>query len=132
MSEIEKLYENTGVKPRYWCSYQCIWCPIEDIGKFNPKCAKTKVTKDCDARSPIKQSPSFTTNKQLELVKLLSNKCDLTISHFTEWEFIHFDGQEPTEVKGKNFDETLAKLVNSYWENLTEKEQKQIKEILER
>lgn len=109
MSEIDKLYMNAVV---YRCNV-----PDIDCNKNCEKCEDYNL---------------FTTDKQLELVKLLSNKCDLTISHFTEWEFIHFDGQEPTEVKGKNFDETLAKLVNSYWENLTEKEQKQIKEILER
>lgn len=68
--------------------------------------------------------------KQIAILQLLTQRCDLTISHFTEWEFIHYDGQEPLEITGKDFTETFAKLISAYWQDLTESEQEQIREIL--
>jgi hypothetical protein len=44
---------------------------------------------------------------------------------------LYYDGQEPLEITGKDFTETFAKLINAYWQDLTEEECKQIKNILE-
>ena len=103
MSEIEKLMQNAGVEKN--------WKPLPygDIEEVYPE---------------------FTAEKQLELIKLLTQQCDLTISHFGKWEFIYFDGQESTQITGKDFTETFAKLINAYWKNLTEEEKAEIKEIL--
>lgn len=111
MSEIEKMYENAGVKPT-----------VRDnaIGRGYYIEHQT-----------IEEYPTFTTEKQIEILKLLTNRCDLMISHFTEWEFIHFDGQERTKVTGKDFTETFAKLINAYWQNFTSEEKQQVKGILE-
>lgn len=107
MNEIEKLYKNAGVEL------------VTDV-KFPTKDVNYNVS-----------YPPFTADKQLAILQLLTQQCDLTISHFTEWEFIHFDGQEPLEITGKDFTETFAKLVNAYWQNLTEEEKEQVKGILE-
>lgn len=104
MNEIEKMMQNANIK-KYWNS-----TPYGGIEEYYPP---------------------FTAEKQIAILQLLTQQCDLTISHFTEWEFIHFDGQEPIQVTGKNFTETFARLINTYWQDLTEEERKQIKEILE-
>lgn len=104
MSEVEKLYKNVGV------GYQTY------IVNTNP---------------PIKYPQiDFTAEKQIAILQLLAQQCDLTISHFTEWEFIHYDGQEPLEITGQDFTETFAKLINAYWQDLTEQEKTEIAEIL--
>ena len=103
MSEIEKLMQNAGVEKE--------WKPLPygDIEE---------------------DYPEFTAEKQLELIKLLTQQCDLTISHFEKWELWLFDGQEYTQITGKDFTETFAKLINAYWENLTEEEKETIRGIL--
>lgn len=104
MTEIEKMFENAG---------------IEKIELDYP-----------DNIDPF--YPDFTAKKQIELIKLLTRQCDLTISYFTKWkwEFEHYDGQEPLQVRGKDFAETFAKLINAYWQSLTEKEKEKIRGIL--
>lgn len=126
MNEITKLYENAGVNKifkYYECSYgtsSIQVCPIplgDCIGV-------------CDRKS-IWEYPPFTAEKQIAILQLLTQQCDLTISHFTEWEFIHYDGQEPTQVTGKDFTETFAKLINDYWQSLTVEWKQQVKDILQ-
>lgn len=109
MTEIDKMYENAGFIKKQCKDYSCTVCE-----QYN----------DC------KKYPLFTAEKQIELIKLLTQRCDLTISHFTKWEFIHYDGQEPTQVTGKDFAETFAKLVNAYWQDLTDQDKEEIRRIL--
>lgn len=104
MTEISKMFENAGIKPL--CQLPDKFCGVQNIYE------------------------DFTAEKQLELIKLLTQRCDLTISHFTKWEFIHFDGQEPTQVTGKDFAETFAKLINAYWQSLADQEKEEIRRIL--
>lgn len=121
MNEVTKLYENANVKAKEYCdrdSDACMNC-----------CPEWKNRQNCWKYKSV--MPLFTAEKQIAILKLLTQQCDLTISHFTKWEFIHFDGQEPLQITGKDFTETLAKLVNAYWQNLTEEEKQQVKDILE-
>ena len=85
MNEIEKLYENAGVKPIDIAEYGSTYIPkkIEINGK---------------------PYPPFTAEKQLELIKFLSEKCDLVISHFDKWEIVHYTGDEPFRAKHKKFE----------------------------
>lgn len=111
MTEIEKMFENAGFPKKQCKDYSCTVCE-----QYN----------DCE------KYPPFTAEKQIELIKLLTRQCDLTISYFTKWkwEFVHYDGQEPLQVRGKNFAETFAKLINAYWQDLTEQEKEEIRGIL--
>ena len=103
MNEIEKMYENVGVK-KYWNS-----TPYGGIEEYYPP---------------------FTTEKQIELIKWLS-EVDCTVR-------IDFDENEwgvATENYGgyfcDNFSDALASIINDLWQDLTEEEHKQIKEILQ-
>lgn len=109
MTEIEKLFKNAGIKAT--ARIKEVRHNLFECGLFYP---------------------DFTAEKQLELIKLLTRQCDLTISYFTKWkwEFVHYDGQEPLQVRGKDFAETFAKLINAYWQSLTEKEKEEIRSIL--
>lgn len=116
MNEIEKLYKLAGVETNpYCCDTSC--------GEPTERC------KDCADYREV-YTP-FMAEKQIAILQLLTQRCDLTISHFTEWEFVHFDGQDPTQVTGKDFTETFAKLINSLWQDLTEEDQDEIRKILE-
>ena len=121
MSEIEKMYENVGIEKcnstlKYIIPNIC----LKECEEETYKC------KDCEHF----EYPPFTAEKQIEILKLFTNQCDLTISHFMEWEFIHYDGQEPTQVTGEDFVETFSKLINAYWQSLAEEEKQQIRDIL--
>jgi len=66
-NELEKQFFDTfGIEPMPYCCYHDCNCPIEDIGKFNSKCPKQAVTKECDAR--IMKKPQITDRILLELI----------------------------------------------------------------
>lgn len=113
MTEIEKMYKLAKVKAINIAEYGSTYIPNS-------------------VKIDDEPYPPFTAEKQIELIKLLTQQCDLTISHFTkwEWEFVHYDGQEPLQIKGKDFTETFAKLVNAYWQSLTDQEKEEIRRIL--
>lgn len=70
-TELEKQFFDTfGIEPKYHCSYHDCNCPIEDVGKFNKKCPKQAVTKECDVRSHKAIYPQITNCILLELIRL--------------------------------------------------------------
>ena len=102
MSEIEKLYKNSGVK---------------------------KIELDYpDNYEPF--YPEFTEEKQLNIIKwLMKNRKDYQYDTYnnTYW-FIIDDDRECK--KYRKFDEALAELMNLYWQDFTVEEKKEIKRIL--
>ena len=65
MNEIEKMYENAGVKiQNCLCSYRCVFDKSNKNCIVNEKCK----TKDC----AYLDDNSFTAEKQLELIKWLA------------------------------------------------------------
>lgn len=140
MSEIKNMYENANIKPeyRYDCNLADTIKPVVvyslcscSKGEIKDYCTNKQDYRYCKVYKVNKIYPPFTAEKQIAILQLLTQRCDLAISHFTEWEFIHFDGQEATQVTGKDFAETFAKLINEYWQDLTKEEKQQVKEILE-
>ena len=131
MSEIEKLYENTGI-PKYG-KRQCkdseyLECQNYCFCSIDNKCDKF-----------IIDYPPFTAEKQLKLIKWLAiNKEDFGI-HYRDYdeEYCWVCGCEfEVEVyrifnEDETFEESLAGLMNRLWECLSEEEKQQIKEILE-
>ena len=120
MSEIEKMYENAIGKQSYCTAHDCL-----DMSK----CENCYFCK--------RMYPSSTAEKQLKLIKWLAHKAHnglLINKHITDsGASMVFDnlGHESTLASSSiSFKECLAKLVNNLWQDLTEEERKQIKEIL--
>lgn len=107
-NEVTKLYENAGI--RY---FDINACKIDETGK-NGKCN-------------IYKYPPFTAEKQLSLIKWL-------LENGLFWDICSIkDVCTNTESEGYNdtlFDKILAGLINSLWQDLTESEKAEIKEIL--
>lgn len=131
MNEIEKMYENAGItyEERY---SDCLF----DIEKGCP------LNTSCDLCNYSKEKhiyPLFTAEKQLELVKICFDKygkigkvtgvdrCILYIvpdveedQSFIVTDYINFE----------TWEESIAGLINNLWQDLTEEDKRQIKEIL--
>lgn len=102
MNEIEKLYELAGIE-------------------YTTKCSGLIHCEDCEHSEEIncynKYYSPFTPEKQLELVKWL-------------FDSIYLLCLGPLQ-HSENFENSLAELVNCLWQDLTEEEKQQVKEILE-
>ena len=138
MSEIEKMYKNAGIKKKRYCEYDSDNCPY----MFGHLCS------DCGVEmKPEKYLyPPFTAEKQIELIKWISNNDkdknkELTLYNSAHPYYYFGLHHEPAhseddmwgygEGLGTTFEDGLAELINSLWQDLTEEERKQIKEILE-
>lgn len=113
MNEIEKLYENAGVGKQAFCS-------------CTDTCYNGSLS-ECEGRNAYKY-PNFTADKQLELIKWLSEEA-IYINH-AEGKYFIFTMNIGGSECSKDFDTSLAKYINLIWQDLTEEERKQIKEIL--
>lgn len=129
MSEVEKIYENAGVK--FIIGVHC-------RAKIGDEC-KSRCP-DCDYNTKPKEYPPFTADKQLELIKWLSKRCFyIEISEMMNKSYgIALKYQPADEYKNeqseccvnKNFTEALAESINYIWQDLTEQERIEIAEIL--
>lgn len=124
MSEIEKMYENIGVKAdRIVCYRGFDNCMDND---FNCHCHNEKPCKDA-----AKIYPPFTAEKQIELIKWLIQKYKtILIEHKLNLFYINIRDIYTGKVHIE-FDETIAGLINNIWQYLTEEEKASIKNILE-
>jgi hypothetical protein len=103
MNEVEKMYENAGIKPL---------CQIPDR-----YCGMKNVYED------------FTAEKQLEIVKFLLHKGVYYDTDGDTYWFHYTDEIENSTYRP--FEEAIAEFMNAIWQDLTEEERKQIKNILE-
>lgn len=120
MNEIEKLYKLAGVKK---------------ITLFKPKHSITLGDYD----EEYIDYPLFTAEKQLKIIKLISKQGKVIIENWetdnkgfnvvfranSNLRYITLDS-----VTRKTFKEALAQIINDIWQDLTEEEKQQIKEIL--
>lgn len=109
MTEIEKMFENAGIKK-------------EKKKMLDIETGEISLTLD-------KLYPPFTAEKQIELIKwLMINikyyQYDVEDNKF--WFYI----DDCRETKYREFDEALAELINLYWQDLTDREKEEIREIL--
>lgn len=119
MDEIEKLYKSVGVEK--FCNSDSEFCPVA----FCSECI-------------FSIYPSFTTEKQLELIKWLAHRADnglLINKHITDGgASMVFDdlGHKSTLASSFiGFEECLASLINNLWQDLTDTEKEQVRGILE-
>ena len=114
MTEIEKMYENAGIKK---CNRCLLPCPFEN------EC------EDCE----YNLYPDFTAEKQLELIKWLCQKTYRNYIHIRYERDINNWKIECNMVGIRefgNFDECFAGLINSLWQSLTDQEKEEIRRIL--
>lgn len=131
MSEITKLYENCNIKPKQ--EGYCDWdsnCPYPRL-KCNDECPYWKDENEA-------KYPPFTPEKQIELIKWLARQNFVVCKNLGGWH----TGINPTydedfgitcSKRATNlgsFEYALAGLINNLWQDLTEEEKQQVKEIL--
>ena len=132
MNEIEKLYKNAGIEPKKKCYY---WdCPYSTGMPANDIPYTERNCQYCN--NPDKAVyPPFTTEKQLELIKLLGNIRDYTVE-IDKLKGVYYVGCRSAGSNDKlwgssnAFEDALAELINETWFCLTEEERKQIRDIL--
>lgn len=139
MSEIEKLYENANIEP--------IDTKYDPMGNmvFTADCIGNTWTRE-QYMKEIPVYPSFTAEKQLELIKWLIHLCKngegIKDSYIT-MEIINnayrFYLINPNWVNSlhrvfsinENFEKMLAGFINNLWQDLSDTEKAEIKRILE-
>lgn len=121
MNEIEKLYENANIKQDRMCEWTC------------------RGSEFCSTNCKHYEStqlfyPPFTAEKQLKLIEWLSTK-ELKIRTNKQPYAVYIGILDNNTCfcgcEGIYLDETLSELINHLWQQLTEEEKQQIKEILE-
>ena len=118
MSEIEKMYENVGVLKE--CLSPCY---------INKTWRKTHDCPNCDNRE---EYPPFTTEKQIELIKwLVCTGEEISISGHRKGNLYWMSTNVDNKEQASTFEGTLAGLINTLWQDLTEEEKQQVKGILE-
>ena len=129
MSEVEKMYENAGVKPEI--NYVCDKEPCEQHSVDCQKCSHLYDTRE--------DYPDFTAEKQIAIIKLISKQGQVIIENWekdnrgfnvtfranSNLRYITMDC-----ITRKTVEEALAQIVNDIWQDLTEEEKQQVKEIL--
>lgn len=123
MSEIIKLYENAGIRKE-----EIVNCTYKGSTPCGHYCDDGL---DCPYLEIKKDYPPFTAEKQLSLIKLLSkyvvhidydnDKYEVYILSIGKLRYDYYDTLE----------ETLAYCINNLWQDLTDADKAQIKEILE-
>ena len=121
MSEITKLYENAGVKSFKTCEF----CTQKSID-----CLKENISNiTCCFASDI--YPPFTAGKQIELIKwlILNYSTEIIKGRYTN--YFMSTGRSYKASGNDDLIICMANLINNLWQDLTEEEKQQIKEILE-
>ena len=119
MLEVEKLYENAGIKK------EVIPCPAKYCG-YN--CTRNNWD-DADCSCGIGGYPPFTAEKQLELIKWLASRDYITIVAYMSGEY-HSE-HDKYNANENSLEGCLARLINNLWRDLTGTEKAEIKRILE-
>ena len=123
MNEVTKLYENAGIEK------EVIPCPAKYYGY---DCTRNNWD-DEDCSCDIEGYSPFTAEKQLKIIKWLLKSYDIGFSQLGQRIDTSLDGVNCISGlgSGDTFEESLAQAINDLWQDLTEEERKQIKEILE-
>ena len=139
MSEIEKMYENAGIKSKknYYCP-ECEslledWYSGDDYIEYRCTDCEYAVDNRMEELNTLKFTniyPPFTAEKQLNIVKFLLNK-SVYYDTYGDREYWFHISDEIENSKYREFDEAIAECINKMWEDLRDYEKVQIKEILE-
>ena len=121
MNEVTKLYENAGIKPYIYCSKPRLDCDARETGNCK---------QDCEYYSGEGLLTPFNAEKQLLLLGLLARKYGEVhiINNTSRGMSIGIEG---ISFNLKDFGETIAMVLNTFWQDLTEEDKQQVKGILE-
>lgn len=135
MTEVEKLYELAGVEvehtdecvlaDKYWNNEELAneYETFDNYLAFNCPHQNDACYADCEYAYDKYIYPPFTAEKQIAILQLLTNRKGYP--DYETWGQ-HFD----CFAQFYNFPDALAKMVNALWQDLTEAEQNEIKNIL--
>lgn len=143
MNEIEKMYENAGIKRRCSLWSRVLEMPTTQI--CEGVCDNEELCSHC-IYGPHKNAyyPPFTAEKQLKLLQyltklelyaeiVLSSSTDLLSSNNDKYS-IRFEISDPgftlEKVYCKTIEEAIAAIINKLWKHLKKEPKQQIKEIL--
>lgn len=129
MSEIIKLYENVGIEKRLLCGDRGrdVLC-----GHVRPD-GKSRMAFGCFGCEYKNDAyPPFTAEKQIELIKWAARTGEpkVEIGYSSVYGYWVENYTDTRYYFGEQFDSALASLINSIWQDLTEEEKQQIKDIL--
>jgi hypothetical protein len=113
MTEVEKMFENAGIKPL--CQLPDKFCGVQNIYE------------------------DFTAEKQIEIIKLISKQGQVIIENWekdnkgfnvtfranSNLRYITMDC-----ITRKTVEEALAQIINDIWQDLTDQEKEEIRNIL--
>ena len=127
MTEVEKLYSLANIDwyDRYYS------CKDNKEGDCNDNCEL------CDDSIEVKCYPPFTAEKQLKLIEFMLKKYGEETIGFELWKdnsyhamcYLGYDGFE-NYADSDTLGGAIAGLITLYWQDLTEAEQNEIKNIL--
>lgn len=130
MNEVEKMYKLANVQPQYKKRIEC-----KEGHSIGLPCGKSPCI-DCDKSVFEDVMPPFTTEKQLNLILCLSKRGIKFNRHSISSGYLLSKNKRKTSMrvgyKADNFPDLLSQHINYIWQDLTEEEKQQIKEILER
>lgn len=151
MSEIEKLYKNAGIEPTYYdaCIVEDNYWKNEELankyGTFdmymNAKCGKQEdCTTLCSCAYTREEYPPFTAEKQLKIEEVILENVESYDKHLEynktsngKWvvTFTRTNKLTPPFITlQRTREEAFAQLINKLWQDLTEQEKEQIRDIL--
>lgn len=138
MNEVEKMYSNVGLSnmwveryndgyyehERYYNSYKEMINNMMKANDWTLTEAQEVAKRECK-----KEHPPFTAKKQLELIKWLALRDTFDMMAWQNSEYhIEHDKYNANE---NSLEGCLARLINNLWQDLTEAEKAQIRNILE-
>ena len=148
MTEIEKMFENAGIEKKFEKPAECLKNPYitcDGCMLYDDKKGKCNNKKDY---------PPFTAEKQIDILMFILNKfgdigfqkmysirgndentrkdyikCLCDCEHET-WDSRPVDFYYQNGAYGDNLEESLAGLINKLWQDLTNQEKEEIRNIL--
>ena len=125
MTEIKKLYSLAGVekKQKHCCDWDS-FCPYP-YSKCDDKCPYWEIERV--------DYPPFTAEKQISIIKWLADTDNYIkeICRMIDTRKYCIETVCENISMANNFEEALAGLINKLWQDLTEAEQNEIREILQ-
>ena len=119
MSEVEKMYENAGIKPYIYCSKPQLDCDARENGTCK---------QDCEYYSGKRTRITFTAEKQLLLIQWLAKTRPIHITFLIDKWVI--EGMIRYGKRYDTFEDALSGYINNIWQDLTETERNEIRSIL--